>query len=291
MTWDYKETSGKDILGGEIDPRPTERIYGFLPSSIWNIGTKKGTLRLFMKDEIAMGSYSDETKRKTSLSEMHPEVIERCVKFWSLKGDTIFDPFAGRGTRAIVTKSLGRNYIGQDLSREFYEHIINRFKSQTTLNNPIITNENDVFKIKEKGIKIEIRWGDSRKIDLERESIDMILTSPPYWNIEYYGPEEGQLYRCKTYSNFLSEMYVIIKNCYKILRKGRFVCWIVNDIRREGEMLNYHGDTINLFKKAGFTQHDIVIYNLNTPAITGLTRCDRYRYTIKSHEYILVFRK
>jgi DNA modification methylase len=288
--WGYKEEEGVDILGGKINTLPTTEIYGFLPISIWDIGKKEGTLRSFMKDDIANGSYSGDRKRKTALSEMHPEVIQRCIKYWSLENDTIFDPFAGRGTRAVVSKSLKRNYIGQDISKEFYEHIKSKFKQQLTLTPQEFIDEGDKFIVKS-GVTIQVTNQDSRIKTLNDNSCDMIITSPPYWNIEFYGDEKGQLYFCETYQLFLSEMKQIVQNCYSILKEGRFCVWIVNDIRREGRLIGYHSDTIKLFEKCGFNLHDVVIYNLNTPGITGLTRCDRSRYTVKSHEYILVFRK
>ena len=51
------------------------------------------------------------------------ELIEPCIKAGSEKGDLVLDPFMGSGTTAMVSKELGRNYIGCELNSD-YENLI-----------------------------------------------------------------------------------------------------------------------------------------------------------------------
>jgi DNA modification methylase len=53
-----------------------------------------------------------------------PEIPERCIKAGSKIGDTVLDPFAGAGTTLCVAKTLGRNYIGIELSADYVNKII-----------------------------------------------------------------------------------------------------------------------------------------------------------------------
>lgn len=40
---------------------------------------------------------------------------------WSNPGDTVFDPFLGSGTTGKMAKQLGRNFIGIELDKEYFE--------------------------------------------------------------------------------------------------------------------------------------------------------------------------
>ena len=55
-----------------------------------------------------------------------PELIEPAILAGSEEGDIILDPFMGSGTTAMVSKSLGRHYVGCELHREYGELIDNR---------------------------------------------------------------------------------------------------------------------------------------------------------------------
>ena len=47
------------------------------------------------------------------------KLIKKLILRYSKEGDAILDPFLGSGTTAVACKSLGRNYIGIDISPEY----------------------------------------------------------------------------------------------------------------------------------------------------------------------------
>jgi DNA modification methylase len=55
--------------------------------------------------------------------------IERCIRLWSNKGETIFDPFAGIGSTGYRALELGRKSIGIELKRNYYQVNIRNLKS------------------------------------------------------------------------------------------------------------------------------------------------------------------
>ena len=62
-----------------------------------------------------------------------PELIEPAIFAGSEEGDIILDPFMGSGTTAMVSKSLGRHYIGCELHKEYGELIDNRISEYTKI--------------------------------------------------------------------------------------------------------------------------------------------------------------
>ena len=57
-----------------------------------------------------------------------PDLIEPCIKAGSERGDIILDPFIGSGTTAMVSKELGRDYIGSELHEEYGKLIQDRLQ-------------------------------------------------------------------------------------------------------------------------------------------------------------------
>jgi site-specific DNA-methyltransferase (adenine-specific) len=49
------------------------------------------------------------------------ELVRRLVKFYSIPGDVVFDPFMGSGTTAVVAYKNGRNYAGIERDEEYHE--------------------------------------------------------------------------------------------------------------------------------------------------------------------------
>jgi site-specific DNA-methyltransferase (adenine-specific) len=48
-------------------------------------------------------------------------LVERIILSTTEKGDTVFDPFMGSGTTGVVCKKHGRNFIGCEVDREYFE--------------------------------------------------------------------------------------------------------------------------------------------------------------------------
>jgi DNA modification methylase len=249
--------------------------YGFLPTSVWEINNEQSLLDL-TNDPYKRSEYSSGAGGKKLLSEFSPNVAKRIIKYWSEKGDLIFDPFAGKGTRALMAKSLGRKYIGYDISKKFVDYANRRI------------NRNVLIK---KEIQCEIRLGDSRKIDLKDNSIDFIYSCPPYWDSEKYEKCEGQMSEMG-WNEFIKAYSDIIKQCYRVLKDQKFCVFIIADFRKYGKFIDLHTITIDLFKKAGFQLWDIVINKLRSMAILGVgSKAEPHKYNVKIHEYILVFKK
>lgn len=48
------------------------------------------------------------------------DVIQRCLKLWSIPGDIVLSPFAGIGSEGYVALKMGRSFNGIELKRSYY---------------------------------------------------------------------------------------------------------------------------------------------------------------------------
>jgi len=78
-----------------------------------------------------------------------------------------------------------------------------------------------------------VRIGDARDLSgVPDESIHLIVTSPPYFNLKPYASDAAgaQLGRISEYERFLSELDRVWKECLRVLVPGGRVCCVVGDI-------------------------------------------------------------
>ena len=66
------------------------------------------------------------------------ELAYRLINMFSLRGDTVLDPFLGTGTTTIASISTGRNSIGFEIDSNFKEHIISRLENLVDFSNQLL---------------------------------------------------------------------------------------------------------------------------------------------------------
>jgi len=62
------------------------------------------------------------------------ELVEKQIYSWTNKGDLVYDPFMGSGTTAKKSMELNRNYIGSEISKEYWNISQERLKQLKKLN-------------------------------------------------------------------------------------------------------------------------------------------------------------
>ena len=55
---------------------------------------------------------------------------------------------------------------------------------------------------------------------LEAETVDLIITSPPYHNLRVYSNDPCDLSNCETYEEYYYLLSLVIKECERVLKKG-----------------------------------------------------------------------
>lgn len=61
------------------------------------------------------------------------ETVKRCVLLWSNAGDVVLDPFTGIGTTGYVAVQNGRQFIGCELKRSYYEAAVRNIERASNI--------------------------------------------------------------------------------------------------------------------------------------------------------------
>lgn len=110
--------------------------------------------------------------------------------------------------------------------------------------------------------------GDARNLSfLPDESVHLVLTSPPYWNLKKYNDGDDQLGHIEEYEAFLSEIEKVWRECHRLLVPGgRLVC-VVGDVcvarRRFGRHVVFplHSDIAVQCRKIGLDNLNPIIWH------------------------------
>ncbi len=71
--------------------------------------------------------------------------------------------------------------------------------------------------------------GDSRSMnELTDNSVDLVITSPPYWQLKDYGTE-NQIGYNDSYEEYINHLNLVWKECYRVLDNGSRLCVNISD--------------------------------------------------------------
>lgn len=210
-----------------------------------------------------------------------PEIPRNIILRYSKPDDTVLDQMMGGGTTLIECKLLNRNAIGLDINPAAVMLTRDRL-------NFIHPNED--------GTTQKTYLGDARNLDgIEKESIDLIATHPPYANIISYSKDQidGDLSQVGSISQFDWEIKKIAKESFRVLRPGKYCAILIGDTRKNKHYVPITPLVMNSFLEAGFLlKEDIIKRQWQCKTTSFWSRKSKdYNFLLIMHEHLYIFRK
>ncbi|CEG12235.1 Modification methylase MjaI [groundwater metagenome] len=150
----------------------------------------------------------------------------------------------------------------------------------------------------------KIITGDSRQMkELSDNSVHLIITSPPYWQLKDYGTD-NQIGYNDSYENYINNLNLVWQECYRVLQNGCRLCINIGDQFARSvyygryKIIPIRTEIIKFCETIGFDYMGAIIWQKSTTMNTtgGATVMGSFPYPrngiIKlDYEFILLFKK
>ncbi|EHN13401.1 DNA methyltransferase [Clostridium sporogenes] len=244
---------------------------------------------------------------EAQIEKLHPapysfQDIGHLVKFFTKAGMEVLDPFGGVGSTAKACEVNGRKCTSIELSPIWHDLSIKRLETEVGEG----TSKNHTF-----------INGDSCEelLKIKTESMDFMVTSPPYWGIlnkqdqkvkknrvannleTKYSESDKDLGNVENYEEFLN---VLVKRvffqCARTLKFGKYMAIVVSDFRDKSEYISFHSDLIHELNKALIPEGGVLKLQGTKILLQNHKSLLPYGYPFAyveniHHQYILIFKK
>lgn len=205
-----------------------------------------------------------------------PQVPRNLILKYTKENDIVLDPFCGSGTSLIECKLLNRKGIGIDVNVEALKLAKSRlnFEYNTTYEPKLIK-------------------GNSTKLQniIPENKIDFIFAHPPYADIIKYSKDIKEDISRLNLQEFLNQMNLFSKECYRVLKKGKICSVLIGDIRKNKNVIPLGFYIMNIFIQAGFILKEIIIKEQHNCKKTDYWKNKNMDFYLLAHEYVFVLKK
>jgi DNA modification methylase len=184
----------------------------------------------------------------------------------------------GGGTTLIEARLLNRNAIGYD---------INQIAVKTT-------SERINFDIKSAAKQVA-KLGNAQKLPEKDNTVDLIVTHPPYANIVKYsdGKNPDDLSSISSIPKFLDALDIAIKEMCRVLKPGRYCAILIGDTRKGQHYIPLSHFVLQRCLQTGFALKEEVIKTQHntTRGPRWTASAKHYKFYLIMHEHLFIFRK
>ena len=232
-----------------------------------------------------------------------PELMAEIISFFTKKDEVVLDPFAGVGGTLIGAALTERRGIGFELNHRWVE-IYRQIQREYVVVNGVLQ-----AKAHNRGqpISAPLHEGDCLTLmaDLETDSIDAIITDPPYGcrhrvtgfeketNFNMFNPDTPlDFANAPDFDSFLQLMERFGREAWRVLKNKRYLIMIIGDRYVQGEFMPLGFLVAEKLRQVGFklkgiriwsnkaTQRPLKPYAIYTSFVPNIT-----------HQNILILRK
>ena len=289
-----KSDKYQELINGVVDPRNS---LNDLTGKDWLPETKS-----FFYQK-GLGANHPEAQ----IEKLHPapysfQDIAHLVKFFTKAGAHVLDPFGGVGSTAKACEVCGRVCTSIELSKVWHDLSIKRLETEIG---------------EGASQKHTFINGDSCKelLRLPSESIDFMVTSPPYWGIlnkqdqkviknrvannleTKYSESEDDLGNIESYEKFLDILVnKVFLQCARTLKYGKYMAIVVSDFRDKSDYISFHSDLICKLNKTTIPEGGMLKLQGTKILLQNHKSLLPYGYPFAyveniHHQYVLIFRK
>jgi len=255
-------------------------------STIWNFNVGKNAregvhgLEDTESVQYHTGRNPDKLYLKTAFAgKLVPHLVRKLIHKYSERGDLILDAFCGSGTIPVEAKLNGRKCIAIDINPLCVE--LTRRKLR-------------LLGVTEQQTDYQVYQGDARDLsNLGTETIDCIITHPPYWGLIDFSRLENDISNLSL-RDYLVSMRAVMGHFYQLLKPQGFCIIIIGDSRKLG-IVPLGSYLIHIGLEAGFNLWDLLIYDTRF----GGKQVHKFRriksqqkkFHLTDHDFILIFQK
>jgi len=179
--------------------------------------------------ELRRGVYFNYKLAKSTM--YRPQMAKMVIT--NLGAKRVLDPCAGWGGRMLGTVAAGAEYVAFEPNTETYESLLKLTKFL--------------------GIENKVRIIKDSALEMDKHNIgefDLVLTSPPYFDLEVYSHENTQsINGCNSYSMWLDEfLKPLIELSLSHMNEDGWSCWNVHNVGKMkmiDDIKDIHKDYIN----------------------------------------------
>lgn len=208
-----------------------------------------------------------------------PQIARNIILNYSEEGELILDPMMGSGTTLIEARLLTRNAIGFDINQKAVDITEERLKFEV---------ENNSWQ--------KVKIGDVRNLaEIADDSIDLILTHPPYANIVTYsdGKNPDDLSSISSIDKFLDQLEIGLRELFRVLKPGRYCAILIGDTRKAQHYVPLSHFVLDRCLRTGFALKEQIIKTQHNCKYSRrwTKEAGRFKFYLIMHEHLFVFRK